>query len=81
MFFDVVEAGCAVIFAENYPPTGGNRSEGRPKTVLFFVIDQDEKTAAVIIEWIDLQLMDPLTPDNKAHHTDRNVKDLAVVQN
>lgn len=81
MFFDVVEAGCAVGFPENYPPTGGNQREGRPKTVLFFVIDQDEKTAVVVIEWIDLQLMDPLTPDNKAHHTDRNVKDLAVVQN
>lgn len=81
MFFDVLEAGCAVSFPENYGPTGGNRSEGRPKTVLFLVIDQDEKTAAVVIERIDLHLMDPLTPDNKAHHTDRNVKELAVVQN
>lgn len=47
--------------SENHPPTSGNVSKGRPNTVLFFVINQDEKTSIFVVERIDLQRMDPLT--------------------
>ncbi|OBB94962.1 hypothetical protein A5782_08405 [Mycobacterium sp. 852002-40037_SCH5390672] len=61
-FFDVMHACGAVGFPKNYSPTGRNDSKYWPKTVLFFVIDQNEKTAIVVIERIERQRMNPLTP-------------------
>jgi hypothetical protein len=53
VLFDVLETRSAVRFAVNHLPTGWNVGEGGPQAVLFLVIDQDEKTAIVVVKWID----------------------------
>ena len=47
ILFDVVQTRNAVRLAVNHPPAGWNFGEIGPKAMLFFVIDQDEKTAIV----------------------------------
>jgi hypothetical protein len=51
--FDVVQTRSTVRFAENHLPTGWNLGESWPQAVLILVVDQNEKTAIAVIEWID----------------------------
>jgi hypothetical protein len=53
MLLDVLKACGAVRLAVDHPPSGWNIREGRPQAVLLLVVDQDEKTAVVVVEWID----------------------------
>jgi hypothetical protein len=53
VLFDVVQTRSAVRFALHHPLTGWHIGEGRPQAVLLLVVDQDKKTAIVVIQRID----------------------------